>query len=223
MTQNTPLRSLVCSIIPGLGQVYCGEPARGIPFLLGTFFSFFIWILGALYIPDLLGFGALGDYSIIPFITGVAIWGWSAYDAYTRAGRMVAGEIPGGKSRLLHMVMFVAFAVGIAVICFFVIGVLYAIIGLISMGQMYSHESPALNITITAEREGENITIMNTGNQTSSYLRFAVSVNDQLINQTYHATPGSKFVFNGTSGRDHVVVRMYNIEGIRKTLLDTYV
>ena len=64
---------------------------------------------------------------------------------------------------------------------------------------------------------------MNTGNQTSSYQRFAVSVNDQIINQTYHATPESKFVFNGTSRCDHVVVRMYNIEGIRKTLLDTYV
>ena len=57
--KKKPSISVILSIIvPGVGQMYCGETVRGITFLIGTY---------------------LGLVLIIP---GIALWLWSVFDAY---------------------------------------------------------------------------------------------------------------------------------------------
>ena len=77
-----------CStILPGLGQVYNGETAKG--------FALFILTLAGL---------------VILLIPGLIVWLYAMYDAYSVAGKMNSGEVPSRETRTVHMVLFIVFA-----------------------------------------------------------------------------------------------------------------
>ena len=76
MAKN-PILAAILSIIPGLGQVYCGQLVRGIiifivvVFLAGIIAGFLSGLIGSL--------GWL--FGLIP----LALWLWNIYDAYKLA------------------------------------------------------------------------------------------------------------------------------------------
>jgi TM2 domain-containing membrane protein YozV len=97
--QKNPLIAGACStLLPGLGQVYNGETAKG--------FAVFILALAGL---------------AILLVPGLIVWFYGMYNAYSVAGKMNTGELPFRETRPLHMVLFIVFAVVVIVVAFFVI------------------------------------------------------------------------------------------------------
>ncbi|MGB7788495.1 hypothetical protein [Methanoregula sp.] len=86
--KSTMIAGGCSSVLPGLGQVYNGETAKG--------FALFILTLAGLFL------------FLIP---GLIAWFYAMYDAYSVAGKMNTGEIPFRETRALHMVLFIVFAV----------------------------------------------------------------------------------------------------------------
>ena len=94
--QKSPLIAGVCStVLPGLGQVYNGETAKG-------FALFFMTCIGL----------------IVLFIPGLIVWLYAMYNAYTAAGKMNRGEIPVLEMRMLHVILFVIFAIAVIIVGF---------------------------------------------------------------------------------------------------------
>ena len=65
--KSTGIAAIASFVIPGLGQIYCGEIGRGILILIG-------FIIACLTIIILIG-----------FILAPIVWVWNIYDAYTLA------------------------------------------------------------------------------------------------------------------------------------------
>ena len=86
------------SFLPGLGQVYNGETAKG--------FAIFILTLAGLFIL---------------LFPGLIVWLYAMYDAYSVAGKMNSGEIPFRETRMLHLVLFIIFALIVIVVAVLVI------------------------------------------------------------------------------------------------------
>ncbi len=97
--EKSPWVATLCSFfIPGLGQVYNGDTAKGIAVFLGT----------------LVG-------SFLLFIPGLLVWLFGLYDAYTTAKKMNAGYISFKPTKTAHMIIFFILAIIItAVVVFFV-------------------------------------------------------------------------------------------------------
>jgi TM2 domain-containing membrane protein YozV len=92
------LAALCSFFIPGLGQVYDGETARGVGIFFGTLIGAFIFI-----------------------IPGVIVWLFGIHDAYTIAKKMNNKEIPFKPTSTAHMILFFILVVFItAVVIFFV-------------------------------------------------------------------------------------------------------
>ena len=86
--------ALSCSsFLPGLGQVYNGESAKG--------FALFILTLAGL---------------VLLLVPGLIVWLYAMYDSYSVAGKMNSGEIPFRETRMLHMILFTIFAVIVIVV-----------------------------------------------------------------------------------------------------------
>jgi TM2 domain-containing membrane protein YozV len=101
--QKNRMIAAVCScFLPGLGQVYNGETAKG-------FAIFFLFLAGLVFL----------------LIPGIIVWFFAMYDAYSVAEKMNSGEIPVRKTRPLHMALFIACA---AVIILIAVLILIAII-----------------------------------------------------------------------------------------------
>lgn len=91
--QKNPQIAVFCSsFIPGLGQVYNGEPLKGFILLLGSLFG-----------------------AILFLIPGLIIWVYSMYDAHITAGKMNDGTLEFRPMQMVHMVLFVAAAVFIVI------------------------------------------------------------------------------------------------------------
>ena len=86
------------SVLPGLGQVYNGQTAKG--------FAIFI-----LTVAGLVAF----------LLPGIIVWLYGVYDAYTVAGKMNTGEIPFLETRTLSMILFIVFAVAVIAIAVLII------------------------------------------------------------------------------------------------------
>jgi len=111
--QKNPLIAGFCSsFLPGLGQVCNGETVKG-------FVIFFLAIAGAFFL----------------LIPGLLVWLYAMYDAYAVAGKMNAGEIEYRETRILHMILFIVFAL-------VVIGVLLIIILTIIMAGLMAGLGP---------------------------------------------------------------------------------
>ena len=88
--KNRLIAGACSSVLPGLGQVYNGETAKGF----------------AIFILTLAGLALL-------LIPGLIAWLYGIYNAYTTAGKMNTGEIPFRETRMLHVVLFIVFAVAV--------------------------------------------------------------------------------------------------------------
>ncbi|MDO9323495.1 MAG: hypothetical protein Q7T80_00900 [Methanoregula sp.] len=219
MDSNKPLMGVLCSIVPGLGQVYGGRNLRGLLLGLGVFFS------GILAILALLGYAGslvmIGEYLLL---IPLAIWIYAAFDAYTLCRKMVAGEIPAYEPQALHMILFVVGAAILVGICVVIAGVAVVMLALGGAGNYEKmHDSPGVNVTIRAERAGSDITLTNIDGGYSGLSSYAVYVNGQPANQTLGAEKGSEVILNGTAATDHVIVKGFWNYGASQTLLDTYV
>ena len=97
--EKNPFLAALCSFfIPGLGQVYDGETARGVGIFFGTLIGLFIFI-----------------------IPGLAVWVVGMIDAYSTAKKMNLGEIPFKPTNTAHMILFfILVALITAVVIFFV-------------------------------------------------------------------------------------------------------
>jgi TM2 domain-containing membrane protein YozV len=98
--EKSPVLAALCSFfIPGLGQVYDGETARGVGIFFGTLIGLFIFI-----------------------IPGLIVWLFGMYDDYTIAKKMSDKEIPFKPTKTAHMILFFILVVFIvAVVIFFVV------------------------------------------------------------------------------------------------------
>ena len=90
--KSTSVAGFCSSVLPGLGQVYNGETAKG-------------------YILFLLTVAGL----VIFLIPGVIVWLYSLYDAYAVAGKMNSGATEFRPASALHMVLFILVALVIVV------------------------------------------------------------------------------------------------------------
>jgi len=91
--KNTMIAGFCSSILPGLGQVYNGETAKG--------YAIFVLTLAGL---------------VLLVIPGLIVWLYAMYDAHAVAGKMNTGEIPFRESRMIHMVLFITFAIIVVVV-----------------------------------------------------------------------------------------------------------
>jgi TM2 domain-containing membrane protein YozV len=96
--KSTTIAGFCSSFLPGLGQVYNGETAKGFVF-------FFLAVAGLL----------------IFILPGLIVWLWAMYDAYAVAGRMNTGAIEFRETNTLHMVTFISVAVVVIVIAILLI------------------------------------------------------------------------------------------------------
>ena len=96
--KNRLIAGVCSSFLPGLGQVYNGETAKG--------FALFILTLAGL------------AFLLIP---GIIVWFYAMYNAYATAGKMNAGEVPFRETRVLHMILFIIFAVVVIAIALLVL------------------------------------------------------------------------------------------------------
>jgi len=96
--KNPLIAGFCSSVLPGLGQVYNGETAKG-------FFIFLLTLVGL----------------VIFLIPGLIVWLYAMYNAYSVAGKMNTGEISFRETRILHMVLFSVFAVIIIIIVLLII------------------------------------------------------------------------------------------------------
>jgi TM2 domain-containing membrane protein YozV len=103
--QKSALIAGVCStVLPGLGQVYNGETAKG--------FTLFILTGAGLT----LGLVLSAIPGLVASITGPIIWLYAIYNAHSTAGKMNRGEIPFREMRMLHAILFVVFAIAVVVV-----------------------------------------------------------------------------------------------------------
>ena len=96
--KNAMIAGICSSVLPGLGQVYNGDTAKG--------FALFILTVAGL---------------CIFLIPGLIVWLYALYNAYSVAGKMNTGEIPFRETRMLHMVLFIVFAVIVILVAVLII------------------------------------------------------------------------------------------------------
>jgi len=96
--KSTTIAGFCSSFLPGLGQVYNGETAKG-------FVLFFLTLIGL----------------FIFLIPGLLVWLYALYDAYVVAGKMNTGEIPFRETSTMHMVIFIIVAVMAIVVALLII------------------------------------------------------------------------------------------------------
>ena len=105
--EKSPFLAALCAFfIPGLGQVYNGETARGIAILSGTLVGLFIFL-----------------------IPGLIVWVFGMYDAYSMAKQMNNREIPFKPTKTAHLIIFfILAAILIAIVAVIVIIIITAAI-----------------------------------------------------------------------------------------------
>ncbi|NMB79907.1 MAG: hypothetical protein GYA23_12530 [Methanomicrobiales archaeon] len=218
--KKNPFISLILSLVPGLGQVYNGEPLRGVAFLLGVFLSAGICIFGFFGGLDF----ALLEIAIYLVVVTLIIWAGAAADAFIRAGRMNAGELPLTPANGWHMLLFLVGAIILAGIIFVVALLQFLIFAGEAMGSYAGmHAERHLNITVRAERVGSQVLITNVGGEPSGLEQYGVWINGVYQDQQLDATPGSTLLVNASGRNDTVKVRGCWISGSCQTFLNTVV
>jgi len=218
--QKNPFISLICSILPGLGQIYNGEDHRGVLFFFGVLLSFTAFIFG---IFGFFGF-EIYDLSLIFLPVAVIIWVGSGVDAYLRAKKINSGKLEAREIKTLSLFLFILGAITAILVLILIFGIALLFLAASWMDSYSSmHEDRHLNITVNAEKTGSSITLTNIGGEPSGLEEYGVLVNDLMVTQTLNATEGSHLVVNGTPGMDHIVVRGCWVWGACQTFLDTYV
>jgi TM2 domain-containing membrane protein YozV len=133
--QKSPRLAGVCSVIlPGLGQVYNGQPAKGFT----VFILFSVFTLFPVFISSIV------DLSFL-MIPGLIVWFYGIYDAHRVAGRMNAGELPFLGTRPLHMVLFIVFAVVVIAVAVYLMYILFVEPLMSEFGSFGSFDTGDLN------------------------------------------------------------------------------
>jgi TM2 domain-containing membrane protein YozV len=96
--KSTTIAGFCSSFLPGLGQVYNGETAKG-------FVLFFLTLIGL----------------FVFLIPGLLVWLYAMYDAYAVAGKMNTGEIPFRETSTMHMAIFIVVAVMAIIVAILII------------------------------------------------------------------------------------------------------
>jgi len=96
--KNAMIAGFCSTFLPGLGQVYNGQTGKG-------FIVFLLTLIGLVMI----------------LIPGLIVWLYGMYDAYSVAGKMNTGELPFRETRMLHVALFIVFAVIVVVIALIII------------------------------------------------------------------------------------------------------
>ena len=122
MVHRNPLISALCSLIPGLGQVYNGEIVRGVVYFLGTYFSIFLFITGTL---GLFGYGWYYNALSVFLILGVVVWLTAGYDAYTRAKQINNGVITVNPPNIIVFILFLLMVFLAMIILIYIMGILF--------------------------------------------------------------------------------------------------
>jgi TM2 domain-containing membrane protein YozV len=121
--QKKPLIAGLCSaVLPGLGQVYNGQAAKGF----------------AVFILFLVGLALFA-------IPGMIVWLYGMYDAYGVAGKMNSGELPFCETRVLHMILFIVFAVVMITVALYVMYVMFVEPLMSEFGSFGSFDTSDLN------------------------------------------------------------------------------
>ena len=129
--KNRLIAGACSSVLPGLGQVYNGETAKGF----------------AIFILTLAGLALL----VIP---GLIVWLYGIYNAYTTAGKMNTGEIPFRETRMLPLVLFIVFAVAVIAVALLIL--IYLVIDPL-MSQMGTLDTGSFNQSLVpADRSDRN-------------------------------------------------------------------
>jgi TM2 domain-containing membrane protein YozV len=71
-TKSVAAAAVASAIFPGLGQIYNGEPRKGVLFI----------IIGALCLSPLLGMGTIRNFALVLY---PLFWIYGVYNAYTTA------------------------------------------------------------------------------------------------------------------------------------------
>ena len=111
--KNQMTAGLCSTFLPGLGQVYNGQTGKG-------FLVFLLTLLGL----------------IILVIPGLVVWIYGMYDAYNVAGKMNTGELAFRDTRMLHMALFIVFAVIVVIIALIIIMAIVMAILMPQIGQI---------------------------------------------------------------------------------------
>jgi TM2 domain-containing membrane protein YozV len=96
--KSTTIAGFCSSFLPGLGQVYNGETAKGFVFFFLTLIGLFVFL-----------------------VPGLLVWLYAMYDAYAVAGKMNTGEIGFRETSTIHMVIFIVVAVIVIIIALLII------------------------------------------------------------------------------------------------------
>ena len=105
-TKSPETAGLCSSFLPGLGQVYNGETAKG-------YVLFLLAVAGA----------------VLLVVPGILVWLYAIWDAYAVAGRMNAGTVPFRPARPFQMVVFFIFAaLAVVVVLLLVTALMVAIL-----------------------------------------------------------------------------------------------
>lgn len=115
--EPSPRVAAALSIVPGLGQVWVGQPRKAPHYLIWTVLliggsvALLTWAVG--FGHDLLASGAvtgallLALGSIVAFLTlfisGLYVWASAAVDAWTSARELRAGETPSAERRRFRL------------------------------------------------------------------------------------------------------------------------
>jgi len=110
--KSTMVAGFCSSVLPGLGQVYNGETAKG-------------FVIFALTLAGL----------VLLILPGLIVWLYAMYDAYVVATKMNTGEIPFRETRTIHMVLFIFFAVTAVIVLIVVITAMVMATMLSMLGQ----------------------------------------------------------------------------------------
>ena len=92
--EKSPFVAVLCSFfVPGLGQVYNGETAKGLGIFFGTLIGCFIFL-----------------------IPGLICWIYGMYDAYTTAKKMNTGDVMFKPTKTAHLILFIILVIFIVAV-----------------------------------------------------------------------------------------------------------
>jgi TM2 domain-containing membrane protein YozV len=121
--QKNPMIAGFCStFLPGLGQVYNGQTGKGFAVFLLALIGLFLFV-----------------------IPGLIVWLYGMYNAYSVAGKMNTGELAFRETRMLHMVLFIVFAVIMVVIALLIFIAMVMAILMPQLGQLDTSQLGSLS------------------------------------------------------------------------------
>jgi TM2 domain-containing membrane protein YozV/ribosomal protein L37E len=200
--EKSPFVAALCSFfIPGLGQVYNGETAKGLGIFFGTIIGFFIFL-----------------------IPGFICWIYGIYDAYTIAKKMNTGQVTFKKTKTAHLIIFIILAIIIvAVVGLFIVAFAFTQYTNSNSATYSSSHSTLVTAAATQSVRSSAQTISPT--QQSPVFTFSdvkLSTEGEMFKTTYLS---GKIQNSGSTSPKTVLINVYfyDKDGVRIDDRSTYV